>query len=139
MKKGDMDLRVGNEAMHFNLNHSLKQLELINADCEIEETKIPISSELINDCNFQSSMNENEMNFQYLEHLKFEFPNSNFNLKEAVLSVEENNTEKSSSYEEKADQENTSSEGLILKELPKKLKYAFLQPERPSQSSFQLN
>ena len=39
------------QEVHFNLNHSLKQPELINADYEIVETKIP-SSELINDCNF---------------------------------------------------------------------------------------
>ena len=64
--------------MHFNLNLSLKQSELINVDWEIIETKIPISYELINDCNFQSSMNENEMNFQYLEHLEVEFLNYNF-------------------------------------------------------------
>ena len=49
MKKGELTLRVGNEAMHFNLNHSLKQQEPINDECEIVETKIPISSELIND------------------------------------------------------------------------------------------
>ena len=48
--------------MHFNLNHSLKQVKLSNADCEIVETKIPINSELINECIFQNSMNENEMN-----------------------------------------------------------------------------
>ena len=83
----------------------MNQPELSNTDYEIVETKIPISSKLINDCNFQSSKNENEMNFQYLEFL-----NSNFNLKEAVLSVEENSTEKSSSYEEKVVQENISSE-----------------------------
>ena len=52
VKKGELTLRVGNEAVHFNLNHSLKQSELINAKCGIVETKIPISSELINDCNF---------------------------------------------------------------------------------------
>ena len=63
MKKGELILRVGDEAMHFNLNHCLKQSEFINVDCESVETKIPISSKLINDCNFQSSMNENEMNF----------------------------------------------------------------------------
>ena len=63
VKKGELTLRVGDEAVHFNLKHGLKQLELINAEFEIVETKIPISSELINDCNFQSSMNENEMNF----------------------------------------------------------------------------
>ena len=94
------------------------------------ETEIPISSESINDCNFQSSMNENEMNFQYLGHLEVEFLNSNFNIKEAVLSVEENSAEKSSSYKEEVVQENISSEGLILKELPEHLKYAFLQPEQ---------
>ena len=109
MKKGELTLRVGNEAVHFNLNHSLKQLELINDECEIVETKIPINSELINDCNFQSLMDENEMNFQYLEHLEVEFLNSNFKLKEAVLSVEEIRTEKSNSYEEKAIEVNTSS------------------------------
>ena len=130
VKKGELTLRVGDEAVHFNLNHSLKQPEFINADCESVETKIPISSKLINDCNFHSSMNENEMNFQYLEHFEVDFLNTNFNLKEAVLSVEENNTEKSSSYEEKVVQENTSSEGLILKEFPDYLKYAFLQPEK---------
>ena len=65
----------------------------------IVETKIPISSELINDCNLQSSMNENEMNFQYFEHLEVEFMNSNFKLKEVVLNVEENSTEKSNNYE----------------------------------------
>ena len=125
MKKGELTLRVGDEAVHFNLNHSLKQHGFINAECESVEIEIPISSELINDCNFQSSINENEMNFQYLEHLEVEFMNSNFNLKEAVLRVEENSAEKSNCYEEEAVQENTSSEGLILKELPEHLKYAF--------------
>ena len=68
------------------------------------------------------------MNFQYLEHLEVEFLDSNVKLKKAVLSVEENNTEKSSSDEEKAANINKSSEGLILKELLEHLEYAFLQP-----------
>ena len=79
-----MTLRVGDEAVQFNLNHSLKQQEIFNADYEIIETKIPISSELINDCNFQSSMNENVMNFQYLEHLEVEFLNSNCKFKKVT-------------------------------------------------------
>ena len=115
--------------MNFNLNHSLKQTKPINDECEIVETKIHISSELINYCNFQSSMNENEMNFQYLKHLEVEFMNSNFKLKEVVLNVEEIKTEKSTSYVEKAIEVNTSSEGFILKELPEHLKYAFFQQE----------
>ena len=52
VKKGELTLKVGDEVVHFNLNHILKQPELINAECEIVETKIPISYELINDCNF---------------------------------------------------------------------------------------
>ena len=70
------------------------------------------------------------MNFQYLEHLEVEFLDSNFKLKEEILSVEENNTEKSNSYEEEVVEVNKSLEGLILKELPEQLKYAFLQPEK---------
>ena len=49
---------------------------------------------MINDCNFQISMNENEMNFQYLDHLEVEFMDSNFKLKVEILSVEESSTEK---------------------------------------------
>ena len=46
VKKVELTLRVGDEAVHFNLNHSLKQPELNSADCEIIESKIPVSSEL---------------------------------------------------------------------------------------------
>ena len=125
VKNGDLTLRVGNEAMHFNLNDSLKQPKLRSANCEFVEKKIPISYELTTDCNFQNSMNDNEMNFQYLEHLEVEFLNSNFKQKDLVFNVKENSAEISSSYEE-----NKSLEGLILKELPEHLKYAFLQPEK---------
>ena len=52
MKKGELTRRVGDEAVLFNLNHSLKQPELSNGDCEIVETKTPISSKLINNCIF---------------------------------------------------------------------------------------
>ena len=64
-------------------------------------------------------MNENETNFQYLEHLEVEILNSNFKLKDSIFSVGENIAERSSIYEEKVAEENKSSEGLILKELPK--------------------
>ena len=130
VKKGELTLRVGDEAVHFNLNHSLKQPELSSADCEIVETKIPVGSELTTDCKFQNSMNENEMNFQYLEHLEVEILNSNFKLTDSVFSVGEINVEKSSSYEEKVAEENKSLEGLMLKEFPEHLKYTFLQLEK---------
>ena len=35
VKKGELTLRVGDEAVHFNLNHSLKQPEFDNIDCKI--------------------------------------------------------------------------------------------------------
>ena len=70
------------------------------------------------------------MNFQYLDDLDFGFLNSMFDLKEIVLSLNENRTEKSSSNEEKAKEIETSLEGLTLKELPRQLKYAFLEPEK---------
>ena len=52
------------------------------------------------------------MNFQYLKDLDCEFLTSSFDLKEKFLSLNENNTEKSSSNEEKAKEIETSSERL---------------------------
>ena len=130
VKKEELTLRVGDEAVHFNLNKSLKQSECESTYCKTVETIVPISPELIFGCNFQNSINENEMNFQYLEDLVCEFLTSSFNLKETILSLNENNTEKSSSNEEKAKEIETCSEGLTLKELSKHLKYAFLGPEK---------
>ena len=73
-------------------------------------------------------MNENEMNSQYLEYLDVEFLNSNFELKEAVLSIDKSTVEKANSYKEKAAEVNTRLEGL--KELPEHLKHAFLEVEK---------
>ena len=78
MKKRELTLRVGDEVVHFNLNQNLKRPKFDNTDCKIVEIKVPISSELINDCKIQSSMNENETNFQCLH---VEFLNFNFELK----------------------------------------------------------
>ena len=86
--------------MHFNLNQSLKYCEFDNVDCKIVETKVTINSELRNDCKIQNSMNENEMNLQYIECLYVEFLNSNFEFKEAVLNLNERSVQKSSNYEE---------------------------------------
>ena len=97
VKKRELTLRVGDEAVHFNLNHSLKQPEFDTINYKIVEIKVPISSKLINDCKIQSSMNEKEINFQYLDVLDVEFLNSNFESKETVLSIDENSIEKCSS------------------------------------------
>ena len=70
------------------------------------------------------------MIFQYLEDLDYEFLTSSFDLKETVLSLNENSIEKSSTNEEKVKEIETSLEGLTLKELPRHLKYVFLGPEK---------
>ena len=130
VKNGELTLRVGDKAVHFNLNHSLKQLELSSADYEIVETKIPSSFELATDCNFQNLMNENDMNFQYLKHLEVEILNSNFKFTDSVFSVRKISAERPSNYEERVAEENKSLEVLILKEFLKHLKYAFLKLEK---------
>ena len=71
----------------------MKQSECESIDYKTVETIVPISPKLILGCNFQNSINENEMNFQYLEDLDCEFLTSDFDLKEIVLSLNENNTE----------------------------------------------
>ena len=130
VKKGELTLSVGDEAVHFNLNHSAKEPEFDNIDCKIVETKFSTSSELINDYKIQISMNENEMNFQYLDVLHVEFLNSNYESKEAVLNIDENSAEKSCNNAEKAEDTKRSSKGLTLKGLPSHLMYAFLEPEK---------
>ena len=54
VKKCELTLRVGDEAVHFNLNDSLKQPKLRSADCEFVETKIPVSYELTTGCKFHN-------------------------------------------------------------------------------------
>ena len=63
VKKGELTLKVRDEAVNFNINQSLKHPKFDNVDCTIVETKVPISSELRNYCKIQNSMNENEKNF----------------------------------------------------------------------------
>ena len=75
VKNGELTLRVGDEAVHFNLNQSLKQPEFDNSDCKNVETIVPISSKLNYEYKIQSSMNENEKIFQYIEDFDVEFMN----------------------------------------------------------------
>ena len=70
------------------------------------------------------------MNFQYLESIDFEMlPFSMYN-KETVSSMNENNQDDVSRHGHKNTEQETSAEGLILKELPSHLKYVFLEPEK---------
>ena len=81
VKKGELTLRVGDEAVHFNLNQSLKQSDCDNAESKIVEQFVHISLERINDCKNQNLINENEMNFQYIEAHDIEYLNSSFEIR----------------------------------------------------------
>ena len=73
VQKGELTLRVGDEAVHFNLNKSLEQPDVDAEICMAVENSSPISVELNFDCNLHHSINEIEMNFQYLESIDYEF------------------------------------------------------------------
>ena len=66
------------------------------------------------------------MNFHYIEAHDVEYLNSSFENREIVLGLKEISAENSSNKEEKGQEVEKIYEELILKELPKHLKYAFL-------------
>ena len=128
MQKGELTLRMRNEAVHFNLNRSLEHPDVEAEGFLVVENNSPLSVELNFDCILQHSINEIEMNFQYLESIDCEMlPSSMYN-KETVSSINENSQDDVCSQGQKTTEQETSAEGLILKELPSHLKYVFLEP-----------
>ena len=117
-----IDVQKG-EAVHFNLNKGLEQPDVDAGSCMDVENSSHISVELNSDCNLQHSINEIEMNFQYLESIDYE-------LLPSSLSLNEISQEHVCGKDQKDIEQETSAEGLILKELPSHLKYAFLELEK---------
>ena len=93
VQKGELTLRVEDEAVHFNLNKGLEQPNVDVGSCMAVENSSHISVELNSDCNLQHSINEIEMNFQYLESIDNELLPSSLQNKETVLSLNENSQE----------------------------------------------
>ena len=93
VQKGELTLRVGDEAVHFNLNKSLEQPGVDSEICIVVENSTPISDEMNSDCNLRHSINEIEFNFQYLESIDYELLPSSWHNIEAVLSLNENSQE----------------------------------------------
>ena len=108
VKKGELTLRVGNEAVHFNLDKSLTQSDVDPENCNAIDNSSPINFYSISDCNLQHSINENEMNFQYIESVDHEILHSSLQNREIVLSLNENSQENSSSQEKKITKQKTS-------------------------------
>ena len=63
VQKGEPTLRVGNEAVHFNLNRSLEHPDVDAESCMAIENNSLLSVELNSDYILQHSINEIEMNF----------------------------------------------------------------------------
>ena len=128
VQKGELTLRVRDEAVQFNINRSLEHPNVKSDSCMAVRNTSLLNDELNSDCIIQHSINEIEMNFQYLESFDCEVLPSNLFNKETISSINENNQDEESSQEQKTHEEETSVEGLTLKELPSHLKYEFLEP-----------
>ena len=130
VQKGELTLRVGNEAVHFNINRGLEHPDVEADSCMVVGNNSLLNVELNYDCILQHSINEIEMNFQYLESFDCEVLPSNLFNKETVSSINENSQEEISSQKQQTHEQETSVEGLTLKELLSHLKYEFLEPEK---------
>ena len=127
MQKGVLTLRVGEKAVDFNLLQILKNLDTDREDYKLVDDVYLNNSDCYYDCNAQLPINENEMNFQYLENVNSDFPHISLHSTERVLSLKQNCMDNGDNNEEKEFHQETSAKGLVLKELPSHLKYAYLE------------
>ena len=130
VQKGELTLKVGDEAVHFNIKRILEHPNVEANSCIAVRKNSPLNDELNYDCIIQHSINEIEMNFQYLESFDCEVLPSNLFNKETVSSINENSQDEVNSQKQQTHEQETSVEGLTLKELPSHLKYEFLESEK---------
>ena len=127
MQKGVLTLRVKEEAVDFNLLQSLKNLDTDREDYKLVDDVYLNNSDCYYDCNAQLPINENEMNFQYLECVNSDFLHISLHSIKKMLSLKQNSMDNGDNNGEKEFHQETSAEGLVLKELPSHLKYAYLE------------
>ena len=116
--------------MQFNINRSLEHPNVEADSCMAVRNNSLLNDELNSDCIIQHSINEIEMNFQYLESFDCEVMPSNLFNKETVSSINENIQDEVSNQKQQTHEQKISVEGLTLKELPDHLKYEFLEPQK---------
>ena len=90
MQKGILTLRVGEETTDFNLIRSLRNLDIERDDIKSVEDVYVNNSDFYYDCNDQLSINEKEMNFQYLEGFDSDSLHFNLHSTEKVMNLEQN-------------------------------------------------
>ena len=130
MQKGILMLRVGEKTTDFNLIRSLRNLDIERDDIKSVEDVFVNNSDFYYDCNDHLSINEKEMNFQYPKGFDSDFLHINLHSTEKVMSLEQNGIKQRDKNEEKEFHQETSEEGLILKEFPSHLKYVYLELPR---------
>ena len=89
MQKGILTLRVGEETADFNLIKSLRNLDIERDDIKSIEDVCINNSDFYYDCNDQLSINEKEMNFQYLEGYDSDSLHFNLHSTEKVMNLEQ--------------------------------------------------
>ena len=93
--------------MHFDNNRSLEHPDVDADSCMVVGNSSLLNVELNSDCIIQHSINETEMNFQYLESLDCEVLPSNLFNKETVSSINENSQDEVSSKKQQTHEQET--------------------------------
>ena len=130
MQKGVLTLRVGEEAAAFNLIKSMQNIDIDIENCNVVDDVYTYNPDVHNDCNVQNFINEKEMNSQYIEDDYSACPYNSFHSVEIVLSLKQNRNDKGENNEKGEIHQETSEEGLVLKELPSHLNYAYLETQK---------
>ena len=131
MQKEVLTLRVGEEAAAFNLIKSMQNIDIDKENCNVVDDVYTYNPDVHNDCNAQIFINEKEINSQYIEDDYSDCPYNSFHSIETVLSLKQNRNDKGENNEKWEIHQETSEEGLVFKELPSHLKYAYLEsPKR---------
>ena len=99
MQKGVLTLRVGNEAAAFDLIKGMQNIDIDKESCNVVDDVYVLQSDVHNDCNDQSFINEKEMNFQYIEDDYPNCPYNSFHSIETVMSMMINRDEQEGNIE----------------------------------------
>ena len=128
MQKGVLTLRVGEEAAAFNLIKGMQNIDIDRENFNVVDNVYTHNPDVHNDCNAPIFINEKEMNFQYIEDDYSDCPYNSFHSIETVMSMKQSRDEQEGNNEKGEIHQETSEEGLVLKELPSHLKYVYLEP-----------
>ena len=127
MQKGVLTLRVGEEAVAFNLIKSMQNIDIDRENCNVVDDVYTYNPDVHNDCNAQIFINEKKINSQYIEDDYSDCPYNSFHSIETMLSLKQNRNDKGENNENGEIHQKTNEKGLVLKELPIHLKYAYLE------------